>query len=177
MGTGQKTLTAKTIPVIALSAAFYVITASLSGLVLPAVRGYPAHFFRGLAMSTVAAYTGRVWSVSFMAAVSGLVLLAVVPAPAPYLLFSTVAAGVVYDLSLGNAYAQSSRNSRRIMAGTLLSGLAEGVVAMAILTYVGLFQVQPQMLAIIWVAAIAANLVLSAAGAQVAVLLIRRYMK
>ncbi|MCS7129634.1 MAG: hypothetical protein NZ919_03250 [Candidatus Caldarchaeum sp.] len=177
MHQGQKALSVKNISFVALSAAFYVLMAAMSGLVLPAMRGYPAHFFRGLAMSAVAAYSGRMWSTSFMAVISGLVLMAVVPAPAPYLLFATAAAGVVYDISLGRKYAESCRRPRRVIVGTMFSGFAEAVVAMSILTYVGLFQVQPQMLAVIWVGAIAANLVLSVAGAQVSLLLLRRYVK
>ncbi|MEM2514993.1 MAG: hypothetical protein QXQ70_04045 [Candidatus Caldarchaeum sp.] len=173
----QKLLSTKNLSVIALSAAFYVLMSALFGLTLPAARGYPAHFFRGLVMSAVAAYSGRMWSVTSMSVVAGLVLLGVVPAPAPYLFFSTTAAGLVYDLSLGKKYADVCRKPRRILAGTLVSGLAEALVAMSILTYVGLFQAQLQMLAVIWVGAIAANLVLSAAGAQVTVLVLRRYVK
>lgn len=173
----QKLLSTKNISTIALSAAFYVLMSALFGLTLPAARGYPAHFFRGLTMSAVAAYTGRMWSVSLMSIISGLVLLAVVPAPAPYLFIATVAAGVVYDLSLGEKYAEACRKPRRIVAGTMVSGLAEAIVAMGILTYVGLFQVQLQMLAVIWAGAIAANLVLSALGSQVTILVLRRYVK
>jgi hypothetical protein len=48
---------------------------------------------------------------------------------------------------------------------------------MAVLTYVGLFNVRPELLAVIWVGAIAANMVLSTVGAQLTVLLLRRYRK
>ncbi len=60
---------------------------------------------------------------------------------------------------------------------TVVSGLGEAVVALGILTYVGLFNVQPSALAVIWIVTIAANLVLSTAGAQVTVALLRRYTK
>ena len=100
-----------------------------------------------------------------------------VPAPAPYLLFSTVAAGLLYDLSMGRSYSEACRKPRRIALATVVSGLAEAVVALGILTYVGLFDVQPIVLAFIWIVTIAANLVLSTAGAQVTIALLRRYGK
>ncbi len=50
----QRILSTKNISMIALFAAFYVLMGSLFGLVAPALRGYPAHFFRGLTMSAVA---------------------------------------------------------------------------------------------------------------------------
>ena len=151
--------------------------AAVAGVVLPVLRGYPAHFFRGLSMSACAAFSRARWSVSVMSVISGLVFLLVVPAPAPYLLFSTVGAGVVYDLSMGRDYKQSVRRAWRITAGTLVSGVVEGIIAMAVLTYVGLFSVRAELLAVIWVSAIAANMVLSTVGAQITVLLLRRYGK
>jgi 1,4-dihydroxy-2-naphthoate octaprenyltransferase len=78
---------------------------------------------------------------------------------------------------MGRAYQQSVRRFGRITVGTLLSGLVEGVIAMAALTYVGLFNVRPELLAVIWAGAIAANMVLSTVGAQLTVLLLRRYRK
>jgi len=173
----HKLLSTKTVAIVALSSAFYVVAAGLSGLVLPAVRGYPAHFFRGLAMSAAAAYTGQMWSVTFMAIISGLLLVAVVPAPAPYLLPATVAAGVVYDLAMAQNYITSSRSPRKITLATLTSGLVEGITAMGILTYIGLFNTTPTTLVIIWTSAIAANMILSVIGAQITVLLIRRFQK
>ncbi len=173
----ERALSTKNLAAIALFAAFYILTTAVTGIVLPVLRGYPAHFFRGLSMSACAAFSRARWSVSVMSVISGLVFLAVVPAPAPYLLFSTVGAGVVYDLCMGRAYQQSARRFGRITVGTLLSGLVEGVIAMAVLTYVGLFNVRPELLAVIWVGAIAANMVLSTIGAQVTVLLLRRYRK
>ncbi len=175
MQTYQKMLSAKNISIIALFAALYVFMGSLVGLVVPALRGYPAHFFRGLTMSGVAAYSRRMWSASIMGLISGLIFFAVVPAPAPYLLPSSIVAGLLYDLSLGKGYVDTCRNPKRVTLGTLVSGLGEGAVAMAILTYVGFFRVQFQVLAVIWVAALAANMLLSTLGAQVTLLLLRRY--
>ncbi|MEM4642923.1 MAG: hypothetical protein QXF36_07130 [Candidatus Caldarchaeum sp.] len=170
-------LSTKQLSIIALSAAFYVLMGAITGLVLPAARGYPAHFFRGLAMSAAGAYTRRMWSVTVMSLIAGVLFMVLVPAPAPYLLFSTVAAGLLYDLSMGRNYPDVCRKRRRITMATVVSGLGEAVVALGILTYVGLFNVQPSALAVIWIVTIAANLVLSTAGAQVTVALLRRYTK
>jgi hypothetical protein len=170
--------TTRQITVIALLSALYSVLGSASGLLVgPALRGYPAHLFRGLTMSMTAAYSRRRWSTTLMGLISGLIFLAIVPAPAPYLLASSIAAGLVYDIVIGfgGHYPESSRMRRRIAAGTVLSGVAESVVALAILTYVGLFKVTSTVLAIIWVSAIAANIVLSLAGASITMLLLRRF--
>jgi LytS/YehU family sensor histidine kinase len=170
--------TAKNIAVIALISALYAVLGTLSGLLVgPALRGYPAHFFRGLTMSVAAAYSGRMWSTTLMGLISGLVFLALVPAPAPYLLASTLAAGLVYDLvvAAGGSYQVSSRRRGRILSAVSLSGLAESLVALAILTYLGFFQVPASVLAMIWVGAIAANLVLSVAGSSITILILNRY--
>jgi len=177
--TGQKLMkTTRQITVISLLSALYSVLGTASGLLVgPALRGYPAHIFRGLTMSMTAAYSQRKWSTTLMGLISGLIFLAIVPAPAPYLLASSLAAGLVYDIVIGfgGHYAESSRRRRRIAAGTIISGVAEAAVAMAILTYVGLFTVTPTVLAIIWVSAIAANIVLSLAGASITILLLRRF--
>lgn len=164
--------------VIALISALYAVLGTVSGLLLgPALRGYPAHFFRGLTMSMTAAYSRRMWSTTIMGAISGLIFLAIVPAPAPYLLIASLSAGLIYDLTtrIGGSYAESSRRSRRIAVATILSGVGESVVALTLLTYFGLFKVTPTVLAIIWVSAVAANIVISLAGASITLLLLRRY--
>ncbi|GBC68975.1 hypothetical protein HRbin01_00665 [archaeon HR01] len=178
MHQATKVKTAKNIAVIALISASYSVLGTASGLLVgPALRGYPAHFFRGLLMSMAAAYSRWMWSTALMGVISGLVFLVLVPAPAPYLLASTLAAGLVYDavVAVGGSYAASARRRGRILSAATLSGLAESVVALAILTYLGFFQVPAPVLAIIWAGAIAANLVLSVAGSSVTILILRRY--
>jgi len=151
-----------------LSAAYVAAGTTLGFLVGPALRGYPAHFFRGLLMSATAAYSRRMWSSTAMGAISGLIFLVTVPiTPAPYLLPASIAAGVAYDLSarVRSQYQESVRSRRRILLSTVLSGLAESVVALAILTYVGLFKVSPPVVALIWAGAIVANILISSLGA------------
>lgn len=167
---------AKTVSVITLSTAFYIFLTSVTGLALPVLRGYPAHIYRGITMSMAAAFARVRGTATIMGLVSGLVFSAIIPAPASgYLIVSNFVAGLTYDLFLGRNYAVNARKPRRITLAIMLSGLFEGVSAMAILTYVGLFAVSPVALAFIWAGAIAANLVLSTAGAQVTVLILRRF--
>jgi len=157
----------------ALYAAGGLVTGFLSG---PLLRGYPTHFLRGWFMSSVAAYSRRMWSATAMGLIAGIVFLITIPAPAPYLLASSLAAGLVYDLSLrlGNHYSRNARGKRRIIFSTTLSGVAESVTALSILTLIGLFQVTPVVLLLIWIIGIALNILISNIGALLTVLLIRR---
>lgn len=167
---------AKTISIITLSTAFYIFLTAVTGLALPVLRGYPAHFYRGVTMSMAAAFTRVRGTATIMGLVSGLVFAAIVPAPASaYLIASNFVAGLSYDLFLGRNYAGNARKPRRVTFSIMLSGLFEGATAMAILTHVGLFQASALVLAFIWAGAIAANLILSAAGAQITVLILRRF--
>lgn len=167
---------AKTVSIITLSTAFYIFLTAVTALALPVLRGYPAHLYRGVTMSLAAAYTRVKGTATIMGLVSGLVFAAIVPAPASgYLIVSNFVAGLTYDLFLGRNYFENSRKTRRIIFAIMMSGLFEGISAMAILTYVGLFAVSPFALAFIWAGAIAANLLLSTAGAQVTILILRRF--
>lgn len=169
---------AKAVSVIALFTAAYLFLTAVTGLALPILRGYPAHFYRGLTMPAAAAFTRTKGTATVMGLVSGLVFAAIIPAPAAaYLIASNFAAGLTYDLFLGKNYAENSRRPRRMLTATMLSGVFEGIAAMSILTYVGLFQASAVAIAFIWVGAIAANVVLSAAGAQVTVIALRRYQR
>ncbi len=176
---GQKLVkTTRHVAVIALLSALYSILGGASGLLVgPLLRGYPAHFFRGLTMSMTAAYSQRRWSTTLMGFISGLIFLVIVPAPASYLLASSLVAGLAYDavIMVGGRYAESSRRRGRIVLGTVVSSVAEAVVALSILTYVGLLEVQAMVLAMIWLGAAAANIVLSLGGASITVLLLRRF--
>lgn len=176
---GLQTLkSAKTISVIAVFTALFLFLTSVTGVALPVLRGYPAHFYRALTMSAAAAFTRSRGTASVLGLVSGLVFSAIIPAPASgYIIASTFAAGLAYDFFLGRNYAETCRKPRRITVGTVFSGFVEGVVAMAILTYVGLFGASLTAIAIVWVSAISVNLVLSVLGAQVTVLILRRYSR
>ena len=174
----QLVKTTRHIAVIALLSALYSILGAASGLLVgPLLRGYPAHLFRGLTMSMTAAYSQRKWSTTLMGFISGIIFLVIVPAPAPYLLAASLAAGLAYDavIMVGGRYAESSRRRGRIVLGTVVSSVAEAVVALSILTYVGLFEVQAMVLTMIWLGAAAANIVLSLGGASITILLLRRF--
>lgn len=157
----------------ALYAAGGLVTGFLSG---PLLRGYPTHFLRGWFMSSVAAYSRRMWSATAMGLIAGVIFLVTIPAPAPYLLASSLAAGLVYDLTLrlGTTYASSARMRRRIVLSTTLSGAAESLTALSVLSFIGLFQVAPMVLLLIWIGGIAANILISNAGALLTILLMRR---
>ena len=167
----------KSLAVIGLVSALYIVSGGLLGIVVgPFLRGYPAHFMRGWLMSAVAAYSRRMWSASLMGLISGLLFLVIVPAPAPYLPLASFMAGVVYDLvcSLGGGYGVNARAWRRIIPAIALSGFAESVVALAVLTFMGIIEAGAFVLAIIWAVAISANILLSILGSLVTVWMIRR---
>ena len=167
----------RSLAVIGLVSALYILAGGLLGIVVgPFLRGYPAHFMRGWLMSAVAAYSKRMWSASLMGIISGLLFLVIVPAPAPYLPLASLAAGVVYDLicKIGGRYGDNAKSGKRILAAISISGMAESIVALSILTFVGFIAVQGSLLAMIWAAAILANVVLSALGSLVTIWMIRR---
>ena len=173
----QKVRLSKSVAVIGLFSAIYILGGGVLGIIVgPFLRGYPAHFLRGWLMSASAAYSGRMWSASLLGLIAGIVFLVMVPAPAPYLPLATLAAGVVYDLALSPIakYGSNAVSSRRIILATSVSSIAEAVVALAILTYVGLFTSNPLVLAIIWIAAILANIILACVGALITIFSIRK---
>ena len=106
-----------------------------------------------------------------MGIVCGIIFLAV-PAPAPYLLPSTIVSGVVFDLSLiiGSKYGESLISQTRLLTGAGLSGLAESLVALAILTLFtpGVLGKTFDALALAWSADIVLNILLSIVGAFIA---------
>lgn len=106
-----------------------------------------------------------------MGIVCGIVFLAV-PAPAPYLLPSTITSGIIFDLALvlGSKYGESSITQSRLLVGAGVSGLGESVVALMILTVFtpGILGKTFDALALAWSADIVLNIVLSIAGAYIA---------
>jgi hypothetical protein len=137
----------RALALIGLFSALYIVTAGivssitgpgLAGMLLSG--GYPEHVLRGLFMAGVVISTRKMWSATMMGIVSGLVFVLTVPAPgsALYLFPSTVAAGLVYDFTLkfGSDYAQAAVSRRKVLVGAGISGVAESVVALAILTFI-----------------------------------------
>lgn len=153
---------------IGLFSALYIVTAGLTSVVTQV--GYPEHFLRGIFMSSLILSTRRRWSATMMGIVCGIIFLAV-PAPAPYLLPSTVASGVIFDLALiiGSKYGESL-SQNRLLAGAGLSGLGESFVALMILTIFtpGILGKTFDAIAVAWSADIVLNILLSIAGAFIA---------
>lgn len=122
-------------------------------------------------MASLILLTRRKWSATLMGVVCGIVFLAV-PAPAPYLLPSTVISGVVFDLSLiiGSKYGESLVTQTRLLAGAGLSGLAESLVALGIITLFtpGVLGKTFDAIAVAWSADIVLNILLSIVGAFIA---------
>ena len=107
-----------------------------------------------------------------MGVVCGLVFALVVPAPAPYLLPSTIFSGLVFDLALiiGSKYEKSSKSQTRLLTGAGLSGLGESIVALTILTVFApsFLGKSFDALTIAWSADLALNVILSVIGAFLA---------
>ncbi len=168
----------KSVAVIGLLSALYVVGGVLVGNALgPLLRGYPAHFLRGFLMSSAAAYAGRAWSATMMGAIAGVIMLVTIPAPAPYLPLASLAAGVAYDTACraGGSYVENSRKKGRILIATSLSSISESIVALSILTALGIIEAPLSIIILIWLAAMAGNILISNAGAAVTLwILIRR---
>ena len=156
---------------IGLFSALYIVTSGLASFV--SQLGYPEHFLRGILMTALILRTGRKWSAAMMGLVSGLVFLAVVPSPAPYLLPSTFVSGLVFDLSLviGSSYWAAAQSRTRLVIGAAISGFAESIVALSILT-VGAPSVLGKTFQVIttaWFLDLSLNIVLSSIGAILAI--------
>jgi hypothetical protein len=168
--TETKVSSSRAVAVIGLFAALYIVTSGLASFV--SMLGYPEHFLRGILMTAVILRTGKKWSATTMGLVSGLVFAVSVPSPAPYLLPSTFVSGLVFDLVLliGISYTQASRSRTRLMIGAGISGLAESLVALGILTYFSssTLGATSRAIAIAWSADVVLNVVLSTVGAYIA---------
>lgn len=114
-----------------------------------------------------------------MGAVCGIVFLIVVPSPAPYLLASTFVSGLVFDLALiPGSFSKSIKSSTRVLIGAAVSGVAESLVALAILTYAGFFGTKAfTVLGIAWSTDVVLNIILSLVGALIAIRFLSRKLK
>lgn len=156
------------IAMVGLFSALYIVSSGIVSFVSQV--GYPEHFLRGLLMTALILRTDRKWSATLMGAVSGIVFVLVVPSPAPYLLASTFVSGLVFDLVLMiGSYANSVRSAPKLMIGVAISGVAESLVALAILTYAGFFGRAFTALVYAWSADVILNIILSVIGAVLAI--------
>jgi hypothetical protein len=153
---------------VGLFSALYIVTAGLTSVITQV--GYPEHFLRGIFMSALVLSTrGKRWCATMMGIVCGIVFLTV-PAPAPYLLPSTVASGVIFDLVLivSSKYGETLTQNR-LLAGAGLSGLAESFIALMILSvFTTILGKTFDAIALAWSADIVLNIVLSIIGAFIA---------
>jgi hypothetical protein len=157
-----------TVALIGLFSALYIVSSGIVSFITQV--GYPEHFLRGLLMTALVLRTGRKWSATIMGAVSGIVFVVVVPSPAPYLLASTFVSGLVFDLVLMiGSYVNSVRSTPKLLIGAAVSGVAESLVALAILTYAGFFGKAFTALAYAWSTDVLLNIILSVIGAIIAI--------
>jgi hypothetical protein len=157
---------------IGLFSALYIVSSGIVSYITQV--GYPEHFLRGILMTALILRTGRKWSATMMGAVCGVVFLVVVPSPAPYLLASTFVSGLVFDLVLMvGSYAKSIRSTSRVLVGAAVSGVAESIVALTIITAIAATQIFGTKtltgLSIAWSTDIVLNIVLSLVGAVLAI--------
>lgn len=145
------------------------------------------HLVRALLMATLAAVLGYTGGPSVMGTVSG-ILLAGSPfggASKAFLLPSTLAAGLVFDLAMkGGKYSNNVKRLGRIGLASGLSGLAESVVVTGGLTAIGFpFQEAAALISIVipgvglthvWIYLLGRNLVMSLIGGLLAFIIIRR---
>lgn len=158
----------RAIVMIGLFSSLYIVSSGIVSFISQV--GYPEHFLRGLLMTALVIRTKRRWSATMMGAVSGIVFAIVVPSPAPYLLASTFASGIVFDLVLmAGSYASSIRTTPKLLAAVATSGVAESLVALAILTNAGFFGRAFTLLAYAWSTDVVLNIVLSIVGAVLAI--------
>ena len=115
--------------------------------------------------------TGRKWSATMMGAVCGVVFLLAVGSPAPYLLPSTFVSGFVFDLVLMmGSFVESVRSVSKMLIGVTVSGAAESLVALAIITSFGIFGARTfEALIAVWSIDVILNTILSCVGAILAI--------
>lgn len=169
----------RSIASIGLFSALYVIIGGILGTVLgPAFHGIPIHFPRGLLMSGVSANVRKMWSATLMGIVSGIIFVLTVPAPAPYLLLSTAGSGFVYDLVVRarGSYQSVARSTGVVSVASVVSGLAESIIALASLTLIGLISLNGTTFVFVWLTDMVANVILSLAGGLVTIWMVRRKM-
>lgn len=164
-----ETSPSRALAMIGLFSALYIVSAGVVSVI--AQVGYPEHFLRGILMTTLILRTRKKWSATIMGAVSGIVFVIVAPSPAPYLLASTFISGLVFDLVLMvGSYPSSVKSSRKMLIGVAISGIAESLVALAILTYAGFFGAQAfTALTVAWSIDVVLNVILSLFGAILAI--------
>ncbi|MDJ0269979.1 MAG: hypothetical protein NXY59_05465 [Aigarchaeota archaeon] len=111
-----------------------------------------------------------------MGAIAGVIMLVTIPAPAPYLPLASLAAGVAYDMAcrVGGAYVKNSRKRGRILLATSFSSISESIVALSILTALGIIEAPLSVIILIWLATMAGNILISNAGAVVTLWILRR---
>jgi uncharacterized membrane protein (DUF4010 family) len=150
----------------------YIVSAGIVSYITEV--GYPEHFLRGILMTALVLRTGRKWSATMMGAVCGIVFLLAVPSPAPYLLFSTFVSGLVFDLVLmSGSYAKAIKSTTRLLTAAAVSGVAESIVALSIITALAAEKILGTDtfagLTIAWSTDIVLNIILSAIGAILAI--------
>jgi len=168
----SKVTSSRALAIIGLFSALYIVSSGIVSFITQV--GYPEHFLRGILMTAVVLQTRRKWSATMMGAVCGIVFLFAVPSPAPYLLFSTFVSGLIFDLILMiGSYANSIRSVARVLVGVAVSGVAESVVALTILTSLAAAKVFGTSsfsgLSVAWSIDIVLNIVLSVIGALLAI--------
>lgn len=106
-----------------------------------------------------------------MGTVCGVVFLLAVGSPAPYLLPSTFVSGFVFDLALmTGSFFESVRSVSKMLIGVAVSGAAESLVALAIITSFGVFGARPfEALSAVWSIDVILNIILSCLGAILAI--------
>jgi len=122
------------------------------------------------------------WSATIMGFVSGLAFLAV---PSPYspvfLLISTVTSGLVFDLVLiaGGSYSKSAQSRFKVMVGSGISGVAESVSLLSLITFGGFSSILTNFSGLLkvlsvstiagaWIVDIVLNIALSLLGSYIA---------
>ena len=156
---------------VGLFSALYIVTASIASFVTQV--GYPEHFLRGILMTALVLQTRKKWSATMMGVVCGIIFAVLVPAPAPYLLPSTVLSGLIFDLALFGfkSDTQASMSNKRLIFAAGISGFAESLVALAILTMFAPKILGDTLNAIVvaWSVDAVLNIILSVVGASIAI--------
>lgn len=159
------------------SATYIVFGIIYSYLIAPLVPGgLPTHVVRAMLVALLAWRSPKFGSATMMGFAAGVGLHVAVPiTPAPYLFPSTFAACLAYDLFMSRGeFAANVGNRRLIVTGSMVSGVVDAIVVLAILTPI-VFTGMPQaVLLLVWLGFIAGDMLLSGLGGYVAYEVIRR---
>lgn len=165
---GGRGFSSRVLMLTALFSAVYVAYSYLSSVVIgEAAHGLDTNLVRSALFVLLAALTMKFGASTLMGAVCGVIFLLVIPAPFPvYLFVSVLLYGLTYDLYMRLAgFSNSVTKTKHVITATVISSILMSIVALAILTGVGVLP--PEGLIYIWIFGVLGDVVVGVIGSVI----------